>query len=283
MLDPQAKAAVLIEALPYLKRFHGQIVVVKVGGEAVEDPEVIRSLVTDLVWMEQVGIDPILVHGGGKSITRAMDAAGLKVQWNQGRRVTDAAAMEIVAREVEKLNTYLVDTIIELGGAAIGMVPPRHKTVFGGILDPGLGLVGNPEQVDRERIIRYASRGLVPVIPPLSVGAAGQLLNTNAADIALAVARELRASKLLFCSNIPGVCRDIKDPSTRYSSLKASEVRALVEQQIITGGMIPKVQSCLAALEHGVEKIHIIDSRMRQALLLEVFTSEGIGTELIPG
>lgn len=274
------KASVLIEALPYLKRFHEAVVVVKVGGEPIEDPAVLDRLLTDLVFLEQVGVSPVLVHGGGKSISRAMEAAGLTPVFSNGRRVTDAAAMAIVAREVEKLNAHLVHRIFALGGAAIGMCPPRHAPVSGGIMDPALGLVGQPTVVDKERLARYATRGLIPVVPPLSVTADGQVLNTNADDIALAVATAMDAEKLVFMSSVPGVLTDPKDPTTLLSSLSAAEVRDLVARQVISGGMIPKVESCIAALEKGVGKIHILGAAQAHALLLEIFTAEGIGTEL---
>jgi acetylglutamate kinase len=274
------KASVLIEALPYLKRFHEAVVVVKVGGEPIEDPAVLDRLLTDLVFLEQVGVSPVLVHGGGKSISRAMEAAGLTPVFSNGRRVTDAAAMAIVAREVEKLNAHLVNRIFALGGAAIGMCPPRHAPVSGEIMDPALGLVGQPTSVDKERLARYATRGLIPVVPPLSVTADGQALNTNADDIALAVATAMDAEKLVFMSSVPGVLTDPKDPSTLISSLSAPEVRDLVARKVISGGMIPKVESCIGALEKGVGKIHILGAAQAHALLLEIFTAEGIGTEL---
>jgi acetylglutamate kinase len=283
LVQPSDKAEVLIEALPYIKRFHDQFVVVKVGGAPIEDAGVIDRLLTDLVWLEQVGVQPILVHGGGPSISRAMDAAGLKVSFDKGRRVTDAAAMDVVLREVARLNERLVDRLLELGGAAIGLMPPRLGVVPGEILDPGLGLVGNPTAIDRERLVRYASRGIIPVVPPLSVHTDGRIMNTNADDIALAVARGMDAAKLVFCSTVPGVCTDPKDPSTRISSLTPSEVRRLVAAGVISGGMIPKVESCLGALEAGVGKIHIIDAAMAHALLLEIFTTDGVGTELTLG
>jgi acetylglutamate kinase len=274
------KAAVLIEALPYLKRFHDRVVVVKVGGEPIEKPAVLDALLTDLVFLEQVGVQPVLVHGGGASISRAMEQAGLKPVFHNGRRVTDAAAMAIVAREVERLNDLLVDRIFALGGAAIGMCPPHQALVRGRILDPALGLVAEPTSVNQELLTRYTSRGLIPVVPPLSVGADGSLMNTNADDIALAVATGAGAEKLVFCSNVPGVMTDPKDPATLISSLTEGEVRDLVGRGVIKGGMIPKVESCIAALQGGVGKIHIVGAEMPHALLLEIFTTAGIGTEL---
>jgi acetylglutamate kinase len=278
--DATAKAKVLLEALPFLKRFHHQIMVVKIGGEAIEQPAVLDSLLTDLVWLEQVGVSPVLVHGGGKSISRAMEAAGLTPNFHQGRRVTDAATMAIVAREVEILNTHIVNRVFALGGAAIGLCPPRHRVVDGTVMDPALGLVGQPTTVDRERVLRYASRGLIPVIPPLSVDADGRSMNTNADDIALAVATAMKAVKLVFMSSVPGVMTDPKDPTTLLSSLTDVQVRELTAQGVIKGGMIPKVESCISALRSGVAKIHIVAADMPQALLLEIFTAEGIGTEL---
>ena len=280
-IDPTIKATILIEALPYIKRFHDHYVVVKLSGKPIEEPEILDNFLLDLVWLEQVGVQPILVHGGGVSISRAMEEANLEVRFHGGRRVTDEAAMAVVSREVERLNAHLVNRIFELGGAAIGMVPSRQHTVFGDIREPELGLVGTPTGIDRERIQRYASRGLIPVVPPLSCDPHGIALNTNADDIALAVAQGMNAEKLVFCSNIPGVCKDPEDPSTRISSLTPSKVRQLVEEGVIQGGMIPKLESCLAALKHGVHKIHIIDAGAPHSLLLEIFTTEGVGTELV--
>jgi len=274
------KARVLIEALPFIKRFHQQIIVVKLSGAPIEDPEILDSFLTDLVWLEQVGMRPILVHGAGKSINRAMTESGLTPVFHQGRRVTDAATMAIVAREVERLNALLVDRLFALGGAAIGLCPPRQALVQGVLADPALGLVGSPTSIDRELLLRCASRGLITVVPPLSVGPDGQVLNTNADDIALAVASGVHAEKLVFCSNIPGVLRDAKDPASLISSLTDVQARALIAEGIITGGMIPKIESCLGALDAGVRKIHIVDAGAAHALLLEIFTAEGIGTEL---
>ena len=197
------KAQTLIEALPYLKQFHHQIVVVKLGGTPIEDPEVLDRLLTDLVWLEQVGVSPVLVHGGGSRISKAMSEAGIEPVFHEGRRVTDPAAMEIVAREVNALNNHLVNRLISLDGAAIGLMPERHQVVRGEVSNPALGLVGMPTGVDAKRVLRYASRGLIPVIPPLSYTEDGTVLNTNADDIALAIATHMRAEKLVFCSTVP--------------------------------------------------------------------------------
>lgn len=278
--DATAKAKVLLEALPYLKQFHHQYMVVKLGGAPIEDEEALNSLLTDLVWLEQVGVRPILVHGGGTRISRAMEEAGIEPQWYEGRRITDKQTIEIVQREVEALNMHLVNRLMDLDGSAIGLVPPRHCIVSGEQLDPNLGLVGKPTRIDGERVLRYASRGLIPVVPPLSVGKDGTVYNTNADDIALAIATGMRVRKLVFCSTVPGVCTDPKDPSTLISTLTPSEVRRLVKEEIISGGMIPKIESCLGALESGVDKIQIVDANMPHALLLEILTREGVGTQI---
>lgn len=282
-VTPTDKARILIEALPFLKTFHHTFTVVKLGGEAIERPAVLDSLLTDLVWLEQVGLRPVLVHGGGKSISRAMQEAGIEPRWHNGRRITDADTMAIVQREVERLNGQLVNRLFDLGGAAIGMVPSRHRIVRGSATDTELGLVGSPTQVDEERLLRYASRGLIPVIPPLSVADDDQILNTNADDVALAIAEGLNAAKLVFCSNVGGVLQDPEDPASRIPSLRASEITGLIETGGITGGMIPKLQNCLGALAAGVGKIHIVDAATPHAMLLEIFTAEGIGTELVQG
>ncbi len=280
--DAMHKAQVLIEALPFIKAFHNAVVIVKIGGEAIEDDDVLNALLTDVVFMEQVGMRPIVVHGGGASITRAMERAGLSPQWHNGRRVTDPATMDIVAAEVERLNLTLVDRLFAGGGAAVGMIPSRHFCcVRGTARDPALGLVGEPQTVDRLRLTTFTSRGLIPVIPPLSLDENGCALNTNADDIALAVATGMGAAKLVFASNVPGVLRDPTDHSTRIPSLTPDAVRQLIAEGSIGGGMIPKVESCLAALAAGVGKIHIVAAATPHALLLEIFTAEGIGTELV--
>ena len=280
--DAMHKAQVLIEALPFIKAFHNAVVIVKIGGEAIEDDVVLNALLTDVVFLEQVGMRPIVVHGGGASITRAMERAGLTPQWHQGRRVTDPATMEIVATEVERLNLTLVDRLFAGGGAAVGMVPSRHFCcVRGGVRDAALGLVGEPRSIDRLRLTTFTSRGLIPVIPPLSQDPDGRILNTNADDIALAVATGMHAAKLVFASNVPGVLRDPADHDSRIPSLTPAAVRELIDNGSIGGGMIPKVESCLAALAAGVGKIHIVAAATAHALLLEIFTAEGIGTELV--
>lgn len=280
--EATAKARTLIEALPFLKRFHHTYAIIKVGGESIEDANVIEPLLTDLVFLEQVGLRPVLVHGGGPRINRAMEEAGLEPRFHQGRRITDEATMAIVQREAENLNVHLVNRILALGGAAIGMFPTRQPVIFGSIRDPGLGLVGTPTGVDVDRLRRYASRGLIPVVPPLSLDAQGRVLNTNADDVALAVATGTAAAKLVFCSNVAGVLTDVNNHASRLPSLTASEVRKLVADKVITGGMIPKVESCIAALASGVGKIHIVHAATPHALLLEIFTEDGIGTELVP-
>ncbi len=281
--DATFKSAVLIEALPFLKQFHHQYVVVKLGGTPIEDAAVLDSLLTDLVWLEQVGVRPILVHGGGSKVTSAMAEAGLEPKFNNGRRITDRATMDIAFKAFSELNMHLVNRITELGGVAIGLVPPRHEVVKGVQTDEALGLVGAPTGVDTRRIIRYASRGIIPVLPPVSISPDGEVLNTNADDLALAVAKALRVEKLVFCSTVPGVCRDPEDPSTRISSLTPETVPPLIKDGTISGGMIPKIENCLAALDADVHKIHIVDAGMQHALLLEIFTKEGIGTQIWKG
>ena len=187
------------------------------------------------MYLEQVGLRPILVHGGGKSISRAMEESGLELRWHEGRRITDAATMAIVEREVERLNNQLVDHIFELVSCC--WTDAKSPLVRGTVLDPVLELVGTPTSVDVDFIIRYGTRGLIPVVPPLSIGQDKAVMNTND-DIALAVAKGLSAAKLLFCSNIPGVMRDPGDPSTRIASLTPDEVR-LRDEGVISGGMIP--------------------------------------------
>jgi acetylglutamate kinase len=284
------KAETLIEALSYIRQFRDRITVIKLGGSAMEDEETLQATLQDVVFMETVGMRPVLVHGGGKAIDRAMARAGLQPKKVQGRRITDEATLEIVVHVLrDEINTDLVQRIQELGGRAIGLHTGSMRALFGEKLfletEAGekldLGRVGRVTRVDTGLIQNVCSAGVVPVIPSLAVGEDGGWLNVNADTAAAAVAAHLGAEKLVFLTDTPGLLRDRRDPQSLISSLTASECRQLMRDRIIEEGMIPKVEGCLEALAAGVRKTHIVDGRIRHSLLLEIYTDRGIGTEIV--
>jgi acetylglutamate kinase len=287
------KADVLIEALGFIRQFHAKYFVIKLGGSVMEDPETLRALLVDVVFMQTVGMRPVIVHGGGKAITVAMEKAGLTARFVQGRRYTDAATLEIVARVLaEEINADIVRHINKFGGRATGL---HHKAALqclyghkltlpdghGGSID--LGLVGEVSEVDAPPIENACLGGVVPVLPSLAEDEdqEGQLLNVNADTAAAAVAKALTAVKLVFLTDTPGILRDKNEPSSLIPGLTPEDCRDLIDQGIIDRGMIPKVEACLDCLANGVLKTHIIDGRLPHALLLEIFTHTGIGSEIV--
>ena len=285
------KADVLIEALGYFRKFQGKFTVIKLGGSVMEDPEALRALLVDIVFMQSVGMRPVVVHGGGKAITHAMESAGLEARFVQGRRYTDEATLEIVARVLaEEINVDIVRHITKYGGRATGL---HHKSIQclrgrrlvlpdanGGEVD--LGRVGEVDDVDVQPIENLCLAGIVPVLPSLaSEGEFGPLLNVNADTAAAAVAVAIRAEKLVFLTDTAGILRDRDEPESLIRSLTPDECRALIQEKIIDKGMIPKVEASLESLRQGVRKTHIIDGRLRHSLLIEMFTDKGIGTEIV--
>jgi len=286
------KADVLIEALTWIRRFRGKITVIKLGGSVMESPEAMTHLLLDVVFMETVGMRPVVVHGGGAAISRAMSEAGLESRFVQGRRYTDDDALKIVERVLAgEVNERLARQINELGGRAEPLNFRTTDVLFGQRMqlvgDDGaaidLGHVGDVTSVDCVAIENLCNQGVVPVIPSMCVTDAGERLNVNADTAATAVARSLKAEKLVFLSDVNGVRRDKDDPNSLLHSLSAEQAHQLIDGGAIEAGMIPKVQACLETLEQGVHKIHIIDGRLRHSLLLEVYTSKGVGTEIVEG
>jgi acetylglutamate kinase len=264
--------------------------VIKLGGSAMENPGALAATLEDVVFMETAGMRPLLVHGGGKPIDRAMAKAGIKPTKVQGRRYTDAATLAIVARVLrDEINTDLVTRIRALGGRAIGMHSGPLQCLFGEKLSlPGedgrpidLGHVGKVSRVDGSLLEALCAGGVVPVIPSLAVDAEGGWLNVNADTAAAAVASHLKAEKLVFLSDTPGILRDRNDPESLLTTLDAGRCAELMMEGIIDGGMIPKVEACLESLRAGVRKTHMIDGRLRHSLLLEIYTHRGVGTEIV--
>lgn len=279
------KADVLIEALEWIRRFRDKTTVIKLGGSVMEDEGALRHLLLDIIFMREVGVRPVVVHGGGAAISRAMAEAGLQPRFVQGRRYTDADALAIVERVLAyETNEHIFQRIEELGGRAAPLNFHTTNVLFGERMTlPGhdLGFVGTVTRVDRTTIENLCYAGIVPVIPSMCVDGDKQKLNVNADTAATAVATAMRAEKLVFLSDVNGVRRDKNDPSSLIHSLTPGQARELIASGAIESGMIPKVEACLETLERGVNKIHIIDGRLRHSLLLEVYTSRGVGTEIV--
>jgi acetylglutamate kinase len=282
----------LIEAMGFIRKFHGKFTVIKLGGSVMEDPESLRALLVDVVFMQTVGMRPVVVHGGGKAITVAMEKAGLTPQFVQGRRFTDEPTLTIVARVLaEEINADIERHINKFGGRASGLHHKTHQCLFGrklwlengaaGRID--LGHVGEVTAVDVPPIENLCLAGVVPVLPSLAEDEheEGRLLNVNADTAAAAVARAIQAEKLVFLTDTAGILRDKNEPASLIRGLTPAGCRELIAQGVIDRGMIPKVEACLTSLEAGVLKTHIIDGRLPHALLLEIFTKSGIGTEIV--
>jgi acetylglutamate kinase len=291
MDDAIRKAGVLIEALGYIRRFRSRFSVIKLGGSAMEDASALRATLQDIVFMETVGLRPIIVHGGGKPIDRAMAAAGIEPRKIRGHRVTDERALEIVVRVLlDEVNANIVREIRNSGGRAVGLHSSALQCLFGTrttITENGetldLGRVGRVTRVDAGLIQDFGMAGVVPVIPCLVWDEEGHWLNVNADSAAAAVAAQLGADKLVFLTDTAGILRDRGEPDSRISSLDAPAAQELIRSKVIDQGMIPKVEAGLDGLKHGVRKTHIIDGRVAHSLLLEIFTDQGVGTEIRQG
>jgi len=285
-----SKAATLLEALPYIQRFDGATFVVKYGGSFMDSPdESVRSGVArDVVFLEAVSINPVVVHGGGKAITRALEKSGVKTEFIQGQRVTDAASVAVVDQVLSReINPEIVRMIHQLGGRAIGFAGTEIftcrklflKDASGNPVD--IGYVGEVTAVNTAPLLDCIERGFVPVISPTAQGEDGHVYNCNADVAAAQVAIALKARRLAFLSDVPGLLRDPKDPNSLISHLAVSEVDGLKKAGVVDKGMIPKVDSAVAALRAGVEKVQFIDGRLPHSVLLEFFTDEGVGTEVV--
>jgi acetylglutamate kinase len=285
-----AKADVLIEALRWSREFRGKITVSKLGGSVLEQPGALTHLLLDIVFMESVGMRPVLIHGGGAAVSRAMTAAGLAPRFVEGRRYTDADTLEIVERVLAyEINPSLAAQIETLGGCAKPLNFRTENLLFGEPIKLNgkdgapvdLGYVGRVTRVECPTIDELCKQGVVPVIPSMCLAEDGQKLNVNADTAAMAVAQAIKAEKLVFLSDVNGVRRDKDDPNTLVHSLTGREAQEMIDSGQVDAGMIPKLQACLETLRKGVRKVHIIDGRLRHSLLLEIYTSRGVGTEII--
>jgi len=283
------RAEALIEALPYIQKFRGQTFVIKYGGSAMEDEHLIERLLRDVVFLEAVGINPILVHGGGKAITNRMREAGLKSRFVNGLRVTDDQSIQIVSEVLDQsINPRIVETINAFGGRARGFSGcdvfiaeklPDQPDGKGEVID--IGFVGEVVELDLDEVIATVNEEIVPVISPIARGADGVIYNVNADIAAGAIAAAVQASKLIYLSDVPGIMRNPREAESLISSLNSDGIKHLIAEEIIEGGMIPKVESAMKALQGGLQKAHLIDGRVAHALLIEIFTNSGIGTELV--
>jgi acetylglutamate kinase len=290
MEDAIKKAKGLIEAMEYIRCFRDKIVVIKLGGSILEDAELRYKLLRDVVFMATVGMRPIIVHGGGKHISNAMQQAGIEPVWVHGRRYTDARTLKIVEHTIiNEVNKPICEQLKSLGGDAMALhsmsscvlwaKPLEMKTEEGRKID--LGFVGEVEKVNGELLIKLCAAGTIPVIAPVGVDKTGKKLNINADSAAGMVAAAVKAEKFVLLSDTHGIRSDINDPESFISSLNEESVKELIQKGVITSGMLPKVESCFIALDGGVKKAHTIDGRIEHSLLLEIYTEKGIGTQIV--
>lgn len=275
------KADILIEALPYIQAFAGKTIVVKYGGSALESPSVVKGILQDLVFLSAVGLCPVLIHGGGPEISKRLASSGRAVRFINGMRVTDRATVQVVNEALEEVNRQLVQQIHGLGGSADGLVVHDRVILAEPHPDTGrLGYVGLVKDVHVSRIRQALDHRAIPVLSPMG-SRDGQLYNINADEAASVVSSSLKAEKLVLLTNVRGILRHSGEAHSLIPTLTTKEARLLLERGVIQEGMIPKVNACVAALRAGVKKTHIIDATIPHALLLEIFTKTGIGTEII--
>ncbi len=278
------KAEVLIEALPYIQRFNRRVIVVKYGGSAMVDETLKEQVIQDVTLLKLVGFKPIIVHGGGKEISKWVSKAGMKPKFVNGLRVTDAETMELAEMVLGKVNKNLVQLVESIGVRAIGisgkdgnLLNVKKKLADG----EDIGFVGEVEKVNAEILYDLLEKDFLPIVAPIGMDDHYNTYNINADDAACAIARSMRAEKLAFLTDIEGVYKDPENPETLISELKVSEARELMDDGYIGGGMLPKLHNCIAAIEHGVSRVHILDGRIPHCLLLEIFTHKGIGTAIL--
>lgn len=278
------KAEVLIEALPYIQRFNRKIIVVKYGGSAMVDENLKKSVIQDVVLLKLVGFKPIIVHGGGKEISRWVNKVGKEPKFINGLRVTDEETMEIAEMVLSKVNKELVTLVESLGVKAVGvsgkdgaLLTVEKKYSEG----QDIGFVGNITDVNPKILYDLLEKDFLPIVCPVGLDSEFKTYNINADDAACAIAKSMNAEKLAFLTDIEGVYRDPKDPESLISKLFVKEAKELISQGNVGGGMIPKLQNCIDAIEEGVSRVHILDGRIRHCLLLEIFTDKGIGTAIL--
>lgn len=286
------RSQVLVEALPYIRKFRGNTVVIKYGGHAMVNPELKALIVQDIALMHVVGMNPVVVHGGGPEITAHLKKLGVQSTFVDGQRVTDEQTLDVAEMVLAgKINSEIVLSLNEAGvravgisGKDMGLITARklyHRS-SPAATPADIGFVGEVESIDPEIIRILEKNEIVPVISPLGVDVAGQTYNINADTAAASIAGALSADKFILLTDVRGVLRDRQDESSLINSMQQGEVESLIQQGVIEGGMIPKVRACLSALDSGARKTHILDGRQPHSLLLELFTDKGIGTQIVP-
>ena len=278
------KAEVLIEALPYIQRFNRKVIVVKYGGSAMADEELQKNVIKDVVLLKLVGFKPIIVHGGGKAISKWVEKAGMEPRFVNGLRVTDAPTMEIAEMVLNRVNKDLVKMVQEMGVLGVGISGKDggllhvQKKYSGG---QDIGFVGDIDHVNPKILYDLLEKDFLPIVCPIGYDDAYNTYNINADDAACAIARAMKAEKLAFLTDVPGVYRDPKDPSSLISELPIDQMEELLASGNVGGGMLPKLQNCMDAVMNGVSRVHIMDGRILHCLLLEIFTNKGIGTAIL--
>ena len=277
----QAKATALTEALPYIQDFRGSVVLIKLGGSVMEVEENLDGIMDDIAFMNAVGIKVVIVHGGGKAISKAIKASGHEPKFVEGLRVTDEPTMEIVRKTLN--NLVNPDIVMRLCRRGANAKPLHGNWLFGArkIASPDRGYVGEVCEVKPRAVVEMLDAHIIPVVTPLGTGVEdGHLYNINADYAAAALAKALKARKFVLVSDVPGLLKNPEDPSTLFSTLHLCETAKLKEEGVISGGMLPKIESCEDAIREGVKKVHLVDGRMAHSLLLEIFTRQGVGTEI---
>jgi acetylglutamate kinase len=281
--DAGAKATILAEALPYIREFSGKTVVIKYGGNAMEDPDLAELFAQDVVLMRLVGMSPVVVHGGGPQISDLMRRLGKEPEFVDGLRVTDAETVDIVRMAlVGKVNREIVSSVNRHGSYAVGLSGEDAGLINVAARDEKLGFVGDVRRIDPSILERLLREELIPVVATVGVDDAGQAYNVNADTVAGAIAESLRAEKLVYLTNVAGLYGDLADEASLISRIDVDRLAALADDGVLSDGMIPKVRSCVEAVKSGVSRAHILDGRIPHALLLEFFTREGIGTMVLP-
>ncbi len=279
------KADVLIEALPYIQNFFEKTIVIKYGGAVLTDTTIRREVLEDIVFMNYVGMRPVLVHGGGPYISKRLEQMGKEAKFVKGFRITDQETMEVVEEELAKVNREIVREIISLGGSAISLSGKEDHLIevkkHADIDGQDVGFVGDVTKINDDVVQKMITSDIIPVISPIGVGKDGSAYNVNADQAAAEIARSLGALKLAYLTNVHGILRNASDPDSTISHVTVADIESLIESGVISGGMIPKVRSCMRALERGVKKVHIINGKIPHGLLLEIFTDKGIGTEIV--
>jgi len=280
------KADVLIEALPYIQSYYGKTIVIKYGGAAMTDKNIRRDVLRDIVFMNYVGMRPILVHGGGPSASARLKELGREITFVNGYRITDKETMEVVESEFMKINAEIVQELTALGSAAISLSGKEDRFIevvkHPDIMGKDIGFVGDIKKINGDVLQKIIASDIIPVIPPIGIGVKDNLpYNINADQVAAEIARSLGAVKFVVLTNVKGIMKDVNDASSFLANVNAEEAAAMIKSGIISGGMIPKVNACLRALDRGVKKAHIIDVQIPHGILMEIFTDKGIGTEIV--